>query len=112
MKTFLNSEIAILAEFRDKQKECIKENLPVDYGDYEKLNDEIDRQFKVACDLIKFAKRQGVAEIGSYVKEKFSPGLKLNKLAQEDFNLKTAYVPEIKKNKEGFFRQWGRLYGC
>jgi hypothetical protein len=112
LKTFLNSEIAILAEFRDKQKECIKENLPVDYGDYEKLNDEIDRQFKVACDLIKFAKRQGVAEIGSYVKEKFSPGLKLNKLAQEDFNLKTAYVPEIKKNKEGFFRQWGRLYGC
>ena len=31
----------------------IKENLPAEYGPPEKLNDEVDRQFKLACDLIK-----------------------------------------------------------
>jgi DNA polymerase III alpha subunit len=102
----LNTEIAIPPAYWDKQKECIKESLPEEYGHQEKLNDEIDSPIKLACDLIKLAKRQGIAEIGAYVKEKFSPGLKLNQITQEDFNLKSAYVPEIKKKKEGFFKHW------
>lgn len=61
-----------------QEKRCIKENLPRDYGNHEKLNDEIDCQYKLACDLIKFAKQQGIAEMGIYVKENFSPSLKLH----------------------------------
>ena len=101
-RTFLNTQIKIPPEHWDKRKLCIKENLPKEFGDYEKLNDEIDRQLRLACDLIKFAKRQGIDELGLYVKEKFDPDLKLNKLAQEDFNLKTAYVPANKMKKQIF----------
>jgi integrase len=104
-KTFLNTEIKIPPEYWDKKRLCIRENLPGEFGNHDKLNDEIDRQNKLICDLIKLAKRQGIAELGSYVKERFSPTLKLNQLAIEDFNLKSTYVPKIKKKKEGFFNQ-------
>ena len=89
----------------DKRKLCIKDDLPKEFGYHERLNDEIDRQLQLASDLIKFAKRQGIAELGAYVKEKFDPALKLNKLAQEDFNLRTAYVPANKAKQEIFFKQ-------
>lgn len=104
-RTFLNTELAIPPQYWDKRKLCVKENLPEEYGNHDKLNDEIDRQLRLACDLIKLAKREGIAELGAYVKEKYSPDLKLNKVAQEDFDLKSAYVPEIKKKKEVFFQQ-------
>jgi len=77
-RTFLNTELAIPPQYWDKRKLCVKENLPEEYGNHGKLNDEIDRQFRLACDLIKLAKRQGIAELGAYVKEKYSPNLKLN----------------------------------
>jgi hypothetical protein len=104
-RTFLNTELAIPPQYWDKRKLCVKENLPEEYGNHDKFNEEIDRQLTLACDLIKLAKRQGIAELGAYIKEKYSPTLKLNQLAQEDFNLKTAYVPETKKKKEVFFKQ-------
>ncbi|QEC69201.1 hypothetical protein FRZ67_18480 [Panacibacter ginsenosidivorans] len=53
-------------EFWDKRKLCIKESLPKEFGEQEKLNDEIARQFRLASDLIKFAKRQEVAELGLF----------------------------------------------
>ena len=105
LKIFLNSEIAIPPEYWDKKKLCIKDTLPQKFGNHEKLNDELDRQHQLISDLIKLAKRQGIAETGTYVKEKFSPQLNLDKLTQEDFNLKTAYVPEVKKKKAIFFQQ-------
>jgi len=91
-KTFLNSEISIPPLYWDKKKLCIKETLPEEYGNHDKLNDEIDRQYKLACDLIKLAKRQDIEETGAYVKEKYSPQLKLNKLAQESRRKKKAFL--------------------
>lgn len=105
LKTMLNTELAIPPEYWDKKKLCIKESLPATFGNSETLNDELDRQQKLVGDLIKLATRQGIAEIGPYVKQKFSPRLNLDKLAEEDFSLPTAFVPEVKKKKAVFFKQ-------
>ena len=102
-KTFLSTGIAIPSGFWNRQQLCVKETLPPAYGNFEKINDDLDRQLKLAGDLIKLAKSQGIAEIGAYVKEKYDPGIDLNTLAAADFDLKTGYVPENKKKKEGFF---------
>jgi integrase len=104
-KTFLNTQIPIPPEFWNRSKLCVKETLPHNYGNPQKINDDIDRQLKLAGDLIRLAKSQGIAEMGAYVKEKYNPELKLNDLAIVEFNLKTAYVPESKKKKESFFKQ-------
>lgn len=109
LKTLLNTGMAIPPEFWDRKRLCIKDNLPVKYipvkfASVAKMNDDLDRQQRLACDLIKLAKNQGIAEMGAYVKEKFSPDLTLDELAQEDFKLKTAYIPEVKKKKEAFFK--------
>ena len=91
-KSFLSTEIPIPPEFWTRQQLCVKETLPSDYGNFEKINDDIDRQLNHAGDLINLAKRQGIAEIGAYVKEKYNPKLNLNLLAAADFQLKSGYA--------------------
>jgi hypothetical protein len=88
----LSTEIPIPPEFWNRQQLCVKETLPPDYGNFEKINDDIDRPLNLAGDLIKLAKRQGIAEIGAYVKEKYNPKLNLNVLAAADFQLKSGYA--------------------
>ena len=105
LKTLLNTGIEIPAGYWDKQKECISADLLREYGACDKLNEELDRQLQLAQDLIKLAKQQGVAEIGPYVKDRYSPTLDLTALAAADFNMKTSYVPEAKKCKAVFFQQ-------
>jgi len=109
LKTLLNTQIAIPATFWDKKKLCIKEqlpkeNIPIKFGCVAKMNDELDRQERLVCDLIKLVKDQGISEIGPYVKERFSPDLELEQFAMQEFNLKFYQVPEAKKKKEGFFK--------
>jgi integrase len=105
-RIFLSTGLGIPPEFWDKRKEAVKDTLPTEFGSPAKLNEEIDRQQKLAVDLIQLAKGQGIAEIGPYVKEKYYPFLDLPKLAREDFSLKSSYVPEVRKKKEPFFQQW------
>jgi len=106
-KTLLDTGIAIPPQYWDnnKNKLCIKEDLPAEHGKAQELNDELDRLLALTKELIKMAKRQNVAYLGQYVKEKFSPTLNLDALAKADFNLTTAYVPEVRKRKEEFFDQ-------
>ena len=59
-RTFLNIQIQIPPDYWGKRKLCIKESIPKEFGDHDKLNDEINRQLSLACELVKFAKRQGI----------------------------------------------------
>jgi hypothetical protein len=79
--------------------------LPSNYGDPGKIDEEVERLEKLARELIKLAKQQGVEPLGQYIKETFTPSLDLEKLVAEEMQLKTPYVPEVKKKKEGFFKQ-------
>jgi site-specific recombinase XerD len=102
LKTLLKSEITIDPKYWDKKRKCVRETVPEKYGTADDLNKEIDRQIKLAGDLIRLAKGQGVVQFGPFVKEKYHPKLDLENFALEAFQIK-AYVPEVKKKKEGFF---------
>lgn len=104
-KVLLDTGIAIPPAYWDNRQRCPKSSLPPEYGNAQRLSDEIDRLEVLARDLIKLARKQGVAPLGQYIKEKFRPDLDLDALALEEFQLKTAYVPENRKKKEPFFQQ-------
>jgi len=100
-RVFLNTRIAIPPKFWDRHKQRIKDSLPNTYGDHQKLNDEIVRQYRLAEDLIKLAKSSGIENPGLFVKEKFSPDLRLDSLIQCDWKLRS----QIEKSKTSFFLQ-------
>jgi integrase len=104
-RVFLNTELAIPPMHWDKQCQYIKESLPSEFGNHETLNDEINRQLRLASDLILLAKKQGIGNLGAFVKDKYSPQLNLDQLAMDVFQLHTAYSPDARKSKEGFFKQ-------
>ena len=68
-RVFLNTRIAVPPKFWDRHKQKIKDSLPSAYGDHQKLNDEIVRQYRLAEDLIQLAKSSGVENPGLFVKE-------------------------------------------
>jgi integrase len=99
----LNSEILIHPRYWDKRHKCVRENVAPEYGIADVLNLEIDRQLTLIKNLIRLAKSQGIAQLGPFVKENYTPSLNLETFALEQFQLQTPYVPEVKKKKEGFF---------
>jgi hypothetical protein len=74
-RTLLNTEIAIPINFWNKKQCCVSEKLPTHFGNFEKLNDEINRQKRIAEDLIIHANRKQIINKGAFVKQTFSPSL-------------------------------------
>lgn len=103
-RTFLNTQLAIPPGYWDKRKQCIKETLPAEFGNHNQLNKEVDRQLRLAGDLITFGKSLGIAEIGSFVKENFSPSLDIEEFKICQLSTGKSFVPESTKKKEGFFK--------
>ena len=100
-RVFLNTDIAIPSKFWDRHKQRIKDSLPTSFGDHQKLNNEIVRLYRLAEDLIKLAKSSGIEHPGEFVKEKFSPNLRLDRLIQHDWKLRT----QMEKPETSFFLQ-------
>jgi hypothetical protein len=103
-RVFLNTQLSIPPAHWDRQRECIKSSLPSEYGDHIQLNQDVNHQLRHASDPILLAKDQKIADLGTYIKESFSPTLNLDAPALEGFQLKTAYIPR-KRKKEPFFEQ-------
>ena len=97
----LNTRIAIPPKFWDRHEQRIRDSFPDTYGDHQKLNDEIVRLYRLAEDLIKLAKSSGIEQPGEFVKEKFSPSLRLEILVQRDWKLRT----QMEKPETSFFLQ-------
>jgi hypothetical protein len=80
-KVFLNTQIAIPPEYWNKRSRSVQETLPPNYGDAQKIEAELERLEKLARDLTKLARQQGIEPLGQYIKEMFTPTLDLEKLA-------------------------------
>ncbi len=78
-RTLLNTEIAIPATCWNRKKSCITKSLPPEYGTAEHLNAELTRITRVAEDLISYAEKMNIPEIGIFVKETFKPNLVVNR---------------------------------
>jgi len=74
-RTLLNTGIAIPINYWNKKLSRISEKLPLEFGDYEKLNFELGRQKRIAEDLISHASKKEIVNKGAFVKKTFSPTL-------------------------------------
>jgi integrase len=111
-RIFLNTNIAVPPKYWDKRYQCIKDNLPANFGDYQKLNEEIFRLYRLAEDLIRLVEVQDISNPGLYIKDKFHPSLDLDQLARNEFQLTTAHIPAGQKKKAHFFRQLEDYIEC
>jgi len=76
-KTLLNTEISIPPNYWNKRRCCINEDLPPEYGKVAELNKEVQRQLRVAEDLISVAIEKGTKDPVAFVKGLYYPKLNL-----------------------------------
>lgn len=85
-KTLLNTEIAIPANYWHKKHMRVSENLPIEFGNAEKLNKELQRQMRLAEDIISFAIDKKMTNPVKFAKDTFTPHFDiclLEKVAEE-----------------------------
>jgi integrase len=80
-RTLLNTEIAIPPAYWNRKKSCIVKGLPEQYGTPSHLNAELTRIIRVAEDLIAYAERMQVPDLGVFVKSAFKPNLRIEEHA-------------------------------
>lgn len=79
-RTLLSTGIAVPPEYWQKKQLRISPQLPPEFGDAVKLNDELLRQKRLVEDLVAKATRKQISDKGAFVKKAFSPTLDLNSL--------------------------------
>lgn len=72
-RTELDTGIPIPPRYWNKKSEKISLELPGEFGDAKPLNEELDRMFRVAEDVIKYALKNKVADVITFVKNTFAP---------------------------------------
>ncbi len=108
-RTLLNTEIAIPPGFwlnRKKKPSIISQQLPVEFGDADALNESIKKMLRLTEDIIELAERNKVVDRANFVKELFKPG---GNIAEVSKNLAVAVKTystsfDNKFNKELFFQ--------
>lgn len=71
-RTLLNTGISIPINFWNKKRFCISEKSPTHFGNFDKLNDEINRQKRITEDLIIHANRKQIINKGIFKTNIFS----------------------------------------
>lgn len=99
-KTLLNTEIPIPPRYWHKKLKRVADDLPAEYGDYEKINLEVHRMYRIAEDIIKYAIKKNYPDPVQFVKDTFSPYYDTNKLEIE----KPKSLPKEKVNLDFFFQ--------
>lgn len=67
-----------------KKSQRIAANLPSNYGDPARLNEEITRLFRMAEDIITFATKSKLDNVPAFVKKIFHPDFDVRSLMQEE----------------------------
>lgn len=111
-RTNLNTELAIPAEYWNDQKLFIKPDLPPQFGEAARLNEEIKRMYRLAEDLISLADKKKVENKGRFVKEVFKPDLDINILTAEEAKLKGLASPAKEKINTDVYFQLAEYIKC
>ena len=98
-KTLLNTEIGIPPRYWNKKLKRVTDDLPSSYGDFEKINLEVHRMYRIAEDIIKFAISNKHSDPVQFVKNTFSPNYDTTKLEVEKLKL-----PEKEVNLDFFYQ--------
>jgi hypothetical protein len=79
-RTLLNTSIFIPPAYWQSKQQRISAELPIQFGDAEKLNDELLRLKRVVEDLVAEATKKQIEDKGAFVKKTFTPTLNLQAL--------------------------------
>jgi integrase len=79
-KTLLNTEIAIPPNYWHKKLNRISEDLPTKYGKASDLNKELQRQIRLAEDIISHGLERKLYDLVAFVKTKFTPAFDISSL--------------------------------
>ena len=101
-KTLLNTEIAIPPNYWNKKLERISDNLPTAFGIANNLNKEIQRQVRLAEDIISYALANKIPDPVQFAKSTFTPGFNLSTLQKAPKESK-AVRPKVNRD---FFVQF------
>lgn len=101
-KTLLNTEIAIPPNYWNKKLERISDTLPTGFGIANNLNQEIQRQIRIAEDIISYALANKMPDAVQFVKSTFTPNFDLSTLEKAVKENKAAR-PKVNKD---FFVQF------
>lgn len=103
-RTQLNTEIAIPPKFWDEGKLCVSSKLPKMYGDFENLNEEIRRMYRLAEDIVTFGKKSKIPDIVNFVKRTFSPHFDLHSLKTDQVKKTIETSQQKAVNKDFYFQ--------
>ncbi|MEO7293364.1 MAG: site-specific integrase, partial [Ginsengibacter sp.] len=79
-KTLLNTELTIPPRYWNKKLNRISDNLPIDTGIASELNKELQRQIRLAEDIISFAIDKKMKDPVKFVKAIFKPDFDISEL--------------------------------
>jgi len=74
-KTLLNTEIAIPPNYWNRKLKRISDNLPIGHGKTDELNKDLQRQVRLAEDIISYALVRKIHDPVEFAKSTFTPGL-------------------------------------
>lgn len=84
-KTLLNTEIAIPPNCWHKKLHRVRDDTPSSYGSVTELNNEINRQLRLAEDIITFALKHSEESPVAFVKKTFHSQFDITSLKKDDF---------------------------
>jgi len=102
-KTLLNTEIAIPPNYWHKKHHRVKDDLPPNFGLAINLNNEINRQLRLAEDIISYALKYSHENPVAFAKETFHPQFDVSSLSKGDIQ-----APD--KNKVLDFKEQFKSY--
>lgn len=102
-KTLLNTEIAIPPQYWHKKLNRVNDSLPKEYGNVEVLNKEIQRQIRLAEDIISYALEHSIENPAKFVKALFYPKFDITSLDKTAAN-KAKEIVTPKNNLDFFFQ--------
>src|SRR5205085_9217463 len=100
-KTLLNTEIAIPPNRWNKKLKRISDSLPKLFGKSDELNKELQRQIRLAEDIISYALTKKIPDPVQFAKLTFNPDFKIAELEKA---VKENVVIKPKINKDFFFQ--------
>jgi hypothetical protein len=99
--TLLNTELAIPSKYWNRKLLRVPDDLPKEYGDYKEINKELQRQIRLAEDIISFALDHRFSDPVEFVKKTFRPDFALEDLKKTKKEIK----PQQPKVNLDFFFQ-------
>jgi site-specific recombinase XerD len=104
-KPLISTDIKIPPVFWNKKASCVSAQLPITYGSYKALNNELARLKKIAEDIVTYAVLKKVKDRTDFLKKYYSPYFDISEIEIKEKE-ETQACEKAEKNKLNIYRQF------